>query len=316
MARKQREARHYPIFFGALLFGFLALIPDFGLAYEAPVSKRVRVGIYNIWGLPGPLLQKPSRLGLIERELPTVNADVLILNEAFHAKTRPIALLKEYPYRAFGPGKSGIKISSGVVIVSKYPIIKSGKVRYSKCAGMDCLANKGAVYAQVQLPGVGPLQVLGTHLNAEGRDSLRSFQMEEAFALLSDAPEAGPVVFAGDLNFHSESASYADLAVQAGFRDTHAEYRAFQSGLSAVDWFGFTYDPRRNGNLKWLKPFTQSERLDYVWVKENPCVSVDINRTSLLFDRPVAGVYLSDHFGVLADLKLQRDSSASCVTEP
>jgi endonuclease/exonuclease/phosphatase family metal-dependent hydrolase len=303
--------------FALLVIGLLSLMPrkSLGSATLGGSHGKVplRIVTYNLWGLPGALLQKPKRMGLIERELPKLGADILILNEAFHAKTRPIALLKEYPYRTFGPGKSGVNISSGVVLLSRYPILKEARVKYSQCAGMDCLSNKGAVYAQIQVPDVGPVQVIGTHLNADGRDSLRSRQLEEAFDLYSPEEDSGPMVLAGDLNFHSESGPYSDLVVQAQFRDVHAEYRALHGALASIPWFGFTYDPNRNKNLQWLKPFVRAERLDYIWIKDSACVDLAVRESKMAFDRPIDGVHLSDHFGVLADIDLTMDQGARCV---
>jgi endonuclease/exonuclease/phosphatase family metal-dependent hydrolase len=296
----------------------MALLPREGLSAEGlndslGIGRKIRLLTYNIWGLPGILLQKPKRMKLLESALPTENADVIILNETFAARTRPVVMLKEFPYRAFGPGKSGIKISSGVVILSKFPIVESEAIKYSACAGTDCLSNKGAVRARLELPGVGPVDVVGTHMNAEGKDSVRSAQLEEVFDMLDRAEGDVPVLFGGDFNFHSESGPYYDMAGGMGFRDLHAEYRATHPEMDSVSWFGFTYDPDRNLNLLWQAPWSKSERLDYIWARDGACTGVSVERTTLLMDHPVGGLHLSDHFGVKADLRLQGVAdAASC----
>jgi endonuclease/exonuclease/phosphatase family metal-dependent hydrolase len=198
------------------------------------------------------------------------------------------------------------------VLLSKYPILKADLLKFSNCAGMDCLSNKGAVYVQVSVPGVGPVDVLGTHLSSDGRDSLRSSQIRQVLSMLPSDETTGPILLAGDLNFHSESIPYSELVSEAGFRDSHAEYRAFHPGLSNVEWFGFSYDPSRNSNIAWLRPTSRSERLDYIWVKDGNCVRVDVHASGLLLDQKVEGLHLSDHFGVMTDLDFYREVSGSC----
>ena len=296
-----------PVGASLLLSATLSLLPRNSLGAEV----SLRVASYNIWGLPGVLLQKPRRMKVLESVLPGEQADILILNEAFAAKTKPVAMLKDYPFRAFGPGKSGLNISSGVVVLSKFPILETDTVKFEGCAGTDCFANKGAVRARVSLPGVGAIDVVGTHLNADGKDSLRSSQLAQIDALLARASPGVPVLFGGDLNFHSESVPYDELVGLSGYRDLHAEYRALNPGLDAVRWFGFTYDPVRNSNLALDRPFRRPDRLDYILARDGACTAIRVRETGLLLDREVDGLHLSDHFGVRADVVLEQDSNAS-----
>jgi len=291
----------------ALLAAALSLVPRTSLGAQA----SLRVASYNIWGLPGLLLQKPRRMKVLESVLPAEQADILILNEAFAAKTKPVAMLKDYPFRAFGPGKSGLNIGSGVVVLSKFPILETDTVKFEGCAGTDCFANKGAVRARVELPGVGAVDIVGTHLNADGKDSLRSSQLAQIDAMLARATSGVPVLFGGDLNFHSESVPYDELVSLAGYRDLHADYRALNPGLDAVRWFGFTYDPVRNSNLLLDRPFRRPDRLDYIMARDGACTVIRVKETALLLDREVAGLHLSDHFGVRADVVLDHDPAAS-----
>ena len=75
------------------------------------------------------------------------------------------------------PGKARLKrgelgvrfMGSGLAIASRYPIIDSDLLAYSKrsCAGFDCLANKGILLARISIPGVPvPVDLYDTHLNA------------------------------------------------------------------------------------------------------------------------------------------------------
>jgi hypothetical protein len=46
------------------------------------------------------------------------------------------------------------------------------------------------------------------------------------------------------------------------------------------------------------------ERIDYVFVAGDPAARVRIVRAELVGDRPVGGVWLSDHAGVVVDLEM------------
>jgi len=71
----------------------------------------------------------------------------------------------------FKPNVSPQAISSGgLLILSKYPIIKSSGLVFKDCAGieakrLDCLANKGIIYARIQI-GNNFVHVFNTHLQS------------------------------------------------------------------------------------------------------------------------------------------------------
>jgi endonuclease/exonuclease/phosphatase family metal-dependent hydrolase len=291
--------------------GVPALCPHSARAGEAPPasSERFRVLSYNVWGLPGVLLQKGRRIPLIPREISRIDADVVAFQETFHASTRRLMSIPGYPFVAVGPGKSAGRTSSGLMIASKWPIVRSEKMVFDRCSGTDCLANKGALLTRLDVDGVGEVDVVATHLNAAGGDSLRSQQLAQILELVARESGDRPVILAGDFNFHSESDPYYDLSVDEGYRDSFAEYRDARPELSPMEWFGFTFDPDRNLNLKLEAPFRRGDRLDYIWVKDHGRTETRVKRSGLVLDRQVSGMHLSDHFGVRTDFEILPVSS-------
>jgi len=93
---------------------------------------------------------------------------IVALQEAFVPKTDDIALVAGYPYVARGPAGKGVRLNSGLVIMSEFPLVDPDSIVYGHCAALDCLARKGAQYARVMIPGLpGGLAVFNTHLNAD-----------------------------------------------------------------------------------------------------------------------------------------------------
>ena len=110
-----------------------------------------------------------------------------------------------------------------------------------------------------------------------------------------------PVILMGDFNAVVDTEEIA-LIRGAGFRDAYA-----QTGEPP----GYTWDGRQNTNIQlqkrtfpedfWLEP-TQ-RRIDYVFFR-GPGLQVQHSRVVL--NRPLEGLYPSDHFGVMADFRLNQ----------
>ncbi len=88
---------------------------------------------------------------------------------------------------------------------SKYPMKEIESIKYTQCKGIDCAGHKGAMLVEVDHPA-GKFQLLGTHMQAGGSDSLKLSQYAEAGALLKRYEHQGvPQFAAGDFNTHKEN---------------------------------------------------------------------------------------------------------------
>jgi endonuclease/exonuclease/phosphatase family metal-dependent hydrolase len=116
--------------------------------------------------------------------------------------------------------------------------------------------------------------------------------------------DSRPLIVLGDFNIRPESLSYDLMTQLLGLRDSHKEFREAHPGLSPIDWDGYTIDPRRNGNIKIAKPFVKPHRIDYVWLQDGPGHRTTIDDSRLVLDEKIEGKFLSDHFGVQADLTI------------
>lgn len=199
---------------------------------------------YNVEGLPFPFARsRGSAAEQIAERLKSLRAGgqqphVVVLQEAFGEAQKAIGRDAGYRYTAFGPGKHlksdeamtdedrafaararyrkgedlGKWRGSGLAILSDYPIVSVKKVAFPAwaCAGYDCLANKGVMMAEIQVPGIDkPVAVIATHMNSKDTSGVGKDRWNAAFNrqaqtigwfLARNLDPAMPYIFAGDTN--------------------------------------------------------------------------------------------------------------------
>jgi endonuclease/exonuclease/phosphatase family metal-dependent hydrolase len=195
----------------------------FALAFTSPcfssqVQPReipLRVMSYNIFGMVlvkndhrryrkiGEILKKQRAEGKAPH--------ILLIQEAFHERTKELWETAGYPYRVLGPQGSMFRMWSGLVVLSEYPIEHEGQIVYTTCAGIDCKAQKGAVRVKVKVPGYPkPVRVINTHLQAsyydalhnplDATDTAREAQIHELNDFINETPKDSPLLVGGDFN--------------------------------------------------------------------------------------------------------------------
>ncbi len=277
---------------GRLGAGFL-------LALAAHGGARAEDGVFTVDVLTAnvymPPIVAPDSAGRAGR-LPGVlrGHDILLLEEAYNDSARRTllaGLARDYPYQTRVLGRdSGFRQDGGVVIVSRWPIEHEFQLPFAElCAGSDCLADKGVLYARIDKAG-RRIHVFATHLQSGGANgALRERQLRRLRALIDamQLPKGEPVLIGGDLNVDrlgSAAGGFAMLADVLAARHPDAP---------AGDRHRPTFDPARN---VLASNGRQAKYLDYVLYSERhqrPFMS--FNRVRDLAD---AKGPLSDHFAV------------------
>jgi endonuclease/exonuclease/phosphatase family metal-dependent hydrolase len=253
---------------------------------------------YNIWGLPSPLLRHGERFEDLPEAINALDADVVLVQEAFTSKAQALTHLSKFPYFAWGPKARFLHFSSGLLILSRYPIDETARITYSRCGGFDCFANKGALYARIQVPGAGPVSVFNTHLNANGYEAARVSQAAHLLRFVQAYARGLPTVVGGDFNGDGQSLfqkAWRKTGQALFLRDAHADYVDAHPAVSASVREAFTADPVHN---PFLGHDETRRRLDHLYMMQGKALDY-----GLLFDG-VHGEVLSDHFGVRATLDL------------
>lgn len=173
------------------------------------LNDSLKLLSWNIYMLP-PLIKftgKKKRASAIGDQLAQSDYDVIILQEAFLSGARKKInkkLNKEYAYK-IGPAfrkRFSLRTSSGIWILSKYPLKEVAKIKYKNKYGFDNkMARKGALMVEVNKNGQ-IFEVIGTHLNAGGSLELKASQIRQIKDELIDVyhNDDHPLVVAGDFN--------------------------------------------------------------------------------------------------------------------
>lgn len=285
-----------------LLLAILSVIPsELVFSQEAPnSSKELKILCWNIYMLPRSVFYtgKRKRAREIAKVLPAENYDIIVFQEAFHGDARRImkrAWKDLYPNR-IGPANRHwywVKVNSGVWILSKFPLKELQQIKYKDCHGfVDCFANKGALLVEGEFEGQ-KFQLLGTHIQAGGPDSIKQKQYEAIRALADQYKEEGvPQILAGDFNMGP---------------DVDGSYERM---LQTLDVKG--YEP--DGELKYTadgrNDFRRNEKkrlIDFIFYRPNGKEPQKLIRNVRRFrsEQPWSEDYrdLSDHWAVEAILK-------------
>ncbi|MGB0748001.1 MAG: endonuclease/exonuclease/phosphatase family protein [Magnetospiraceae bacterium] len=237
------------------LFLLLALISGFASAQAAPGTDGwLRVITINVQGLPWPMNRSSNAtLQAIARELHRLQPDVVLVQEAFTEDAQRI--LKAGWRYSYGPTLGGIApLTSGLIILSRHPMRDGKFLRFGidSCAGIDCMADKGVLYARM-----GDIHIFNTHMNAreasedpnwpqerrEQAAKARRFiqQMAGPHAIIGgdfngapSAPEVRSIV--AGLNMRTYSFNRWDHIFTRGFAPGHAGFLV--RGLSDHDGLG------------------------------------------------------------------------------
>ena len=269
---------------------------------EIPVKSQemdsLKLLSWNIYMLP-PLIKftgKRKRASAIGDTLANADYDVLVLQEAFHhgARRRIAKRLNDvYPYQ-IGPvfrKPLSLKTSSGIWILSKYPMTSVANVKYKQKWGFDNkMARKGAAMVRVVKNGQ-PFEIIGTHLNSGGPLDVRASQVRQIREELIDPHhEQGiPLIIAGDFNIERTDESgldsmmcildVCDYTLHGRFQYTFDETMNDLCVNSGKGYIDYVY--LRNGNLKQIRMFRRIPLLEFPWSSRNRSLA-DHNPIELL----------------------------------
>lgn len=290
---------------------------------------------YNIEGLPWPARRdRGADLAQIAGGLRQLRAEgrqphVVLFEEAFSRDARAVAATAGYRYIVDGPRASdpvakpttvadrafqaaarflsgetlGKWRGSGLRVASDYPILGVKRMTFPSCAGLDCLANKGAVLVTIAVPGVSqPVALIDTHLNSRRAAHVsvdRSFYAyRRQVDALSDFVRANvtsdmPFIVAGDFNAGQEPRRRAYLLQKA------ASWRSATTVNAALE----TCLREANECVTTDRPdlaFSQKRGRDYQWFASSGSADLTLASIAALFGHDGHGRMLSDHVGYAA----------------
>ncbi|MDH3211734.1 MAG: endonuclease/exonuclease/phosphatase family protein [Myxococcales bacterium] len=267
---------------------------------------RVRVATLNVWGLPEPFSERPSkRLKAIGARLAGLDLDVMAFQEVWTPDARRV--LSAAGHRAGLVNawhKRSVFGGSGLLVLSRLPIAEKQFHRFTlrglpeRVDQADYYGGKGFVRIRLQTDQ-GPLTIIDTHLQARyAQDDPFGYRAHRAGQIVELAMAAhrmrDPIIAVGDFNMSEEQPEYAVLTGLTRLRDVAAGHGRRQATVS-------TENAYRVGSRR-------ERRVDYIFARDGSqrgLASVHVER---VFDEPLdfrgRRASYSNHAGVLAEFEI------------
>jgi endonuclease/exonuclease/phosphatase family metal-dependent hydrolase len=271
---------------------------------------KLRIVTFNAWNTEGD----PGRAAIINRELRQLDPDLLALQEIVRTPdvdmlpqlldgmnmhvTHQADLQTEVPPFADRYG--------GAAIASRRPhrVVEVLDQRVTDATDTPW----ATLAAVVPLDGLGELLFIGTTGAWRPTASLARERQAVALADLDSRHHRDlPTIIAGDLNATPDAASIRFLTGKQSLEGRSVFFHDAWEAAGEGPGFTWTTDnPNARSGAEQL--FGQSEyrqRFDYVFVgAPGRGGSIAIRATRLVMNAPVAGLWPSDHFGVLVDVEV------------
>ena len=183
--------------------------------------------------------------------------DLIVLQEVFDRSIqKEIAkgLIVNYPYQQL-PIKEGFtwKLSSGVMILSKYPIKFLKNVIFNTSKKSDKAAQKSCVLVQVEI-GSKTLLLGGTHLDSKSQESRHlQYEMTKNEILNPYLNDSVPFYLAGDFNTSFDHEDYKKMISEFGLTSFYLD-----------DERPYTYDEYNTWNETGVRSW-----IDFIFYNEN-----------------------------------------------
>tara|TARA_B100000780_G_C21060273_1_gene426121 strand:+ start:39 stop:911 length:873 start_codon:yes stop_codon:yes gene_type:complete len=206
-----------------ILVGLLSTFSNCVFSNNIIELDTIKIVSWNIQMTPKKLApfskvcrkKQKSRAPEIIQYLNATNFDVVVLQELFDksiTKKFQNDLKINFPYQ-LSPIKEGfnIKLSSGVMILSKYPLEMIDHITFNVSKKIDRVAKKGCSLVRIN---IGETQILvgGTHLDSHSKESRnKQYEILKNNIIKAYLNDTVPLFLVGDFNTAKSSGSYKVL---------------------------------------------------------------------------------------------------------
>jgi endonuclease/exonuclease/phosphatase family metal-dependent hydrolase len=265
--------------------------------------QTIRVLTFNVLSTDHASWER--RLQAARTGLQALRPDILALQETTpgHAQDQVTDLLGPEYHVVENPVRSGDMI--GAALVSRWPFVD---VREVDLSVPPRVPSAKAVVAELELPKPFGLTVLVHHGAAYQFGYARERELQAvACALFVEDYVAGRnahVVLLGDFNDTPDSSSVRFWTGRQSLEGLSVVYQdAWETKRSADP--GHTFSPSNPLVRAGEMPLELGRRIDYIMIRSGihgPTLAIADCRRVL--NKSVAGIWASDHFGVVADLQV------------
>ncbi len=197
------------------------IIEDTGTAVSPGNSEKglnLRLVTYNIWGLPSWMTgAHAGRYPKIPQQLERLNPDIILLQEAWTSAARKSAPANGHWSVARAAGQHTFFQQSGLMTLSRFPIIGGKFYPFSRAALPDKLVNKGVLKTTLSLPDGEVLNIWNVHLQDGGSREVKLSQVRELVSQVTSANDGQIAdLVGGDFNCTPQSGLYRELTQSLG----------------------------------------------------------------------------------------------------
>jgi len=269
-------------------------------------AENIRILSYNVHGIPTANDFDCDNLIEIGKQLGKMRAngtapEIVAIQEGFHWNMDKLIELSGYPYAEQGPVGGPKEITSGLWILSEYPIDPVENVIYKNCVSWDCFSNKGIQHAIIEIP-MGDtgyfysLEIYNTHMNAHPSggdfltaglttDTIRALQLEQLFQyIFRKTMTQLPAVLLGDFNFRPGDSNWNNFTAWINSNTSLSFVNAAQKLLDKIP---------NVVDHQFVRQATRYGAPDYIL-------------RPIKYDK-VFDLELSDHHGILVEYALERN---------
>jgi endonuclease/exonuclease/phosphatase family metal-dependent hydrolase len=263
---------------------------------------RLRVVTLNVWNDQGD----QHRIGVINGELRILKPDLVAFQEVLHTSER-----NQLDDLLDGTGLHGTQQHD---VLAPSPKVRDGIAVATQWPHQVLEVAEHTVAVSVPIPDLGDILFIGVAASYELDDETAR---ERQAVTVSDVDErhrrALPTIIAGDFNAVPEAASIRYLTGLRSLGGRSAHYH--DAWEVAGDGDGHTWscdNPNARIEIdRIIRQPNHRRRIDYVFVGSwhaHPSARAEVRRATLAFERPVEGIWASDHYGVMVDLDLDMDA--------
>ena len=239
-----------------------------------------------------------ERLTMVVRELRTLDADVVGVQEASRGRRRGDVAARLASalgfHHVYAPAAHRwplvsrvLGLEEGPAVLSRFPIVTSRVHPIDGCGG---LYRRVLVCAELATPR-GPLEACSTHL--DGSDC----HAERVASILGARPRTAPLLLMGDLNATEQSKGIRNLIAALGLVDTFREANPAAPGFTV-------WQP------VWLERPFASRRVDFILLAPGANTRARVVASRVVLNHPSRTqgrvLWPSDHYGVLSEVEIPR----------
>ena len=265
--------------------------------------KTIRVATLNIWNRFGPWEQ---RFAAIRHGVRALDADILGMQEVLKLAPgegdeldQARAIAEGFGYH-IAYGRSAEQRWYGNAVLSRWPIAKTELFELPRC-GTD---EKRSLLLAVVASPYGEIPFFVTHLNWKFEDGhVREAQVREIAQRVLSLESALPAILVGDFNAEPEA---DEIRYLRGLTTLGGPRRVFFQ-----DAFALAGDGSPGHTFARRNPFAAplhepDRRIDYIFVRgrDERFIGEPLE-ARVCFDEPIDGTFPSDHFGVVATLRVE-----------